>query len=58
MTRRKATERGAVAKRASRIKASRGIWNDGGGTDALVEERRRDREREERKAEDRGVGRP
>jgi AbrB family looped-hinge helix DNA binding protein len=42
---------------ANRIKALRGIWTDGGGTDALIEERRREREREERKAEDRGVGR-
>lgn len=45
------------AIQANRIKALRGIWNDGGGTDALREERRREREREERKAEDRGVGR-
>jgi antitoxin PrlF len=42
---------------ANRIKALRGIWNDGGGPDALLEERRREREHEERKAEDRGVGR-
>jgi AbrB family looped-hinge helix DNA binding protein len=45
------------AIQVNRIKALRGIWTDGGGTDALIEERRREREREERKAEDRGVGR-
>jgi AbrB family looped-hinge helix DNA binding protein len=45
------------AVQANRIKALRGIWNDGGGTDTLREERRREREREERKAGDRGVGR-
>ena len=43
--------------RAERIKALRGIWTDGGGTDALREERRHEREREERKAEEHGVGR-
>ena len=45
------------AVHAAKIKALRGIWRDGGGTDALLEERRREREREERKAEGRGVGR-
>jgi antitoxin PrlF len=45
------------AIQSNRIKALRGIWTDGGGTDALLEERGREREREERKAEDRGVGR-
>ena len=44
------------AVQANRIRALRGIWTDG-GTDALLEERRREREREERKTEDRGVGR-
>lgn len=45
------------AIQANRIKALRGIWTKGGGTDALLEERRREREREERKAEGHGVGR-
>jgi AbrB family looped-hinge helix DNA binding protein len=46
--------------RARDIKALRGIWADtpGGGTDALLEERRRERELEERKAQRWGVGRP
>jgi hypothetical protein len=55
MTPRKGT--GQVAKR--RIKALRGIWADSAAdTEALLEERRRERELEERKAEDRGLGRP
>jgi AbrB family looped-hinge helix DNA binding protein len=47
-------------ERKKRIKALRGIWADtpGGGTDALLEERRKEREREERKAQRWGVGRP
>jgi hypothetical protein len=47
-------------RRAADIKALRGIWSDtpGGGTKALEEERRRDRELEERKAQRWGVGRP
>ena len=46
------------AIQTNRIKASRGTWADGGpGTEALLQERRREREREERKAEDRGLGR-
>ncbi len=52
---RRLADDGAV--RANRIKALRGIWADGGGTDALDEERRLEREREECKAEDHGVGR-
>ncbi len=42
------------------IKALRGVWADtpGGGTAALEEERRKDRELEERKAQRWGVGRP
>jgi len=46
-------------KQAEGIKALRGIWEDtpGGGTEALLEERRRDRELEERKAQRWGVGR-
>jgi hypothetical protein len=49
--------RGQVAED---IKALRGIWsaNPGGGTEELLEERRRERELEERKAQRRGVGRP
>lgn len=47
------------ARRARDIKALRGIWADtGGGTDALLEERRRERDLEERKAQRQGVGRP
>jgi AbrB family looped-hinge helix DNA binding protein len=47
------------AKRADRISALRGIWSGGDtGTDALLAERRKERELEERKAEGRGVGRP
>jgi AbrB family looped-hinge helix DNA binding protein len=46
--------------RARDIKALRGIWADtpGGGTAALEEERGRERELEERKAQRWGVGRP
>lgn len=44
--------------RADRIRALRGVWSgDGTGTDALLAERRKERELEERKAEERGVGR-
>jgi antitoxin PrlF len=48
------------AQRAEGVKALRGIWSEapGGGTDALVEERRRERELEESKAQRWGVGRP
>lgn len=46
--------------RDAEIKALRGIWADtpDGGTDDLIEERRRERELEERKAQRWGVGRP
>lgn len=46
-------------QRAEGIRVLRGIWEDtpGGGTEALLEERRRDRELEERKAQRWGVGR-
>ncbi len=46
--------------RALEIKAMRGIWADtpGGGADELMEERRKERELEERKAQRWGVGRP
>ena len=48
----------AAANRADRIKALRGTWSEGGaGTDALLVERRTERELEERKAGERGVGR-
>jgi hypothetical protein len=57
MTRRKATRQGAIPNRANRIKALRGIRKGAGDTDALLEERHRERDREERKAEHRGVGR-
>jgi antitoxin PrlF len=41
-----------------RIKELRGIWSgEESGTDALIAERRRERELEERKAPGRGVGR-
>lgn len=41
------------------VKLLRGIWSDtsGGGTDALLEERNRERDLEERKAKRQGVGR-
>jgi len=47
------------AQRAEGVKALRGIWADmpGIGADALSEERRRERELEERKAQRWGVGR-
>jgi hypothetical protein len=57
MTRGKATGQRAIANRANRIKALRGVRKAGGDTDALLEERRRERDREERKAELHGVGR-
>ena len=46
--------------RAREIQALRGIWADttGGATDELLEERRKERELEERKAQRWGVGRP
>jgi AbrB family looped-hinge helix DNA binding protein len=45
--------------RRQRIEALRGIWADApGGLDDLMEERRQEREREERKAARWGVGRP
>jgi AbrB family looped-hinge helix DNA binding protein len=48
----------AEADRADRIRALRGSWSgEGGGTAALLAERRRERELEERRAEGRGVGR-
>ena len=42
------------------IRALRGAWGDlpGGGTEDLIAERREEREREERKAQRWGVGRP
>ena len=46
-----------AANRADRIRSLRGIWSDDTGTDALLTERRKEREREERQAEGRGVGR-
>jgi AbrB family looped-hinge helix DNA binding protein len=47
-------------ERRKGIEALRGAWADspGGGTDALMEERRKERELEERKAQRWGVGRP
>jgi AbrB family looped-hinge helix DNA binding protein len=46
------------AATADRIKALRGMWaGEASGTEALVTERRRERDREERKAKERGVGR-
>ena len=48
----------AAADRAERIKALRGAWaGDDCGTDALLAERRTERELEERRAEGRDVGR-
>ena len=46
----------AAGFRGDRIKAMRGIWAST-GTDALLAERRRERELEERRARGRGVGR-
>jgi AbrB family looped-hinge helix DNA binding protein len=47
-----------ATQQQTQIKALRGVWaGDGAGTDALVAERRREREVEERKAQGRGVGR-
>ena len=47
------------AARGREVKALRGAWagTPGGGTDELLEERRKEREREERKAQGWGVGR-
>jgi AbrB family looped-hinge helix DNA binding protein len=47
-------------RRAEEIRALRGIWakTPGVGTAELLEERRRERELEERKAQRWGVGRP
>lgn len=47
------------AQRTEGVKALRGIWADmpGSSTDALLEERRRERDLEERKAQRWGVGR-
>ena len=47
-------------RRVMDIKALRGVWTDtpGGGTEELLEERRRERELEEHKAQRWGVGRP
>jgi AbrB family looped-hinge helix DNA binding protein len=48
----------AEANRADRISALRGAWSgEDTGTDALLAERRKERELEERKAGGRGVGR-
>ncbi len=48
----------AEADRADRIRALRGAWpGQLAGTDALLAERRKDRELEERRAEGHGVGR-
>lgn len=46
--------------RAREIRTLRGLWTDtpGGGTEGLLEERRKERELEERKAQRWGVGRP
>lgn len=47
-----------VEARRARIEALRGMWADGPSTDDLLEERRKERELEERKAARWGVGRP
>lgn len=47
-----------VRARRAAIDALRGILPDGASTDDLLEERRRERELEERKAARWGVGRP
>ena len=48
----------AAANRADRIRVLRGVWaGEGAGTGALLAERRKERELEERRAERRGVGR-
>ncbi len=48
----------AETTQKDRIRSLRGIWSGGGsGTDALLAERRRERELEERKARNRGLGR-
>lgn len=47
-----------VEARRAAIDALMGIWPDGPGTDDLMEERRKERELEERKAARWGVGRP
>lgn len=44
-------------RRADEIRTLRGIWAGGAGTDELMQERRRERETEERKAQRWGVGR-
>jgi antitoxin PrlF len=48
------------AQLASDVRSLRGLWADtpSGGTDELLEERRRERDLEERKAKRQGVGRP
>lgn len=48
----------AEANRADQIRALRGAWSgEGAGAAALLAERRKERELEERRAEGRGVGR-
>jgi antitoxin PrlF len=48
----------AAADRATQIKGLRGLWSgEGTGTNALAAERRAELAAEERKAEERGVGR-
>lgn len=48
----------AEANRVDRIRALRGAWSgEGAATDALLVERRKERELEERRAKGRGVGR-